>query len=195
MARRTIPAPMRVRVPVAFVLGLLVWGLLAAACSDAPEPGVTDASHVLQQALQAHADGDLDAAADLYKRVLVLDPENKFAYYNLGLIHQTEGRLGAAAENYEQAIAIDPTFGPALFNLATVRAEEGAPEEAIDLYRQVLEVNADNAAAHLNLGFLLVDNGERKEGKAELAIAVQLDPTLESRIPDELLVVGDATGP
>jgi len=186
---------MRACARILLFAGLLL-GVLSVACSsDVEQPQGGEAGEVLQQALQAHADGDLDAAADLYKRVLVLDPENKFAYYNLGLIHQTEGRLGAAAENYEQAIAIDPTFGPALFNLATVRAEEGAPEEAIDLYRQVLEVNADNAAAHLNLGFLLVDNGERKEGKAELAIAVQLDPTLESRIPDELLVVGDATGP
>jgi tetratricopeptide (TPR) repeat protein len=186
---------MRARARTVFVLGLLVWGLLAVACSGDPEPPPDDASGVLRQALQAHADGDLDQAADLYKQVLVLDPENKFAYYNLGLIHQTEGRLGAAAENYELAIAIDPAFGPALFNLATVRTEEGQAEEAIDLYRQVLEVNADNAAAHLNLGFLLVDTGDRKAGKAELAIAVQLDPALESRIPDRLLIVGDTTGP
>jgi tetratricopeptide (TPR) repeat protein len=186
---------MRACARTAFVLGLLVWGLFAVACSDDTEPQGGEPGPTLQEALQAHADGDLDAAADLYKQVLVLDPENKFAYYNLGLIHQTEGRLGAAAEQYQLALGIDPAFGPALFNLATVRTEEGAAEEAIDVYRQALEVNADNAAAHLNLGFLLVDNGERNEGKAELAIAVQLDPTLESRIPDELLVVGDTTGP
>ena len=186
---------MPARARTVFVLGLLVWGLFAVACSSVPEPSGGDAGEMLQQALQAHADGDLDAAADLYKQVLVLDPENKFAYCNLGLIHQTEERLGAAAENYELAIAIDPAFGPALFNLATVRTGEGETEAAIDQYVQVLEVNADNAAAHLNLGFLLVDTGNRKEGKAELAIAVQLDPTLESRIPHRLLVVGDATGP
>jgi tetratricopeptide (TPR) repeat protein len=186
---------MRARARTVFVLGLLVLGLFAVACSSDPEPPGGEAGDVLRQALQAHADGDLDEAAGLYKQVLVLDPENKFAYYNLGLIHQTEGRLGAAAEQYQQAIAIDPAFGPALFNLATVRTEEGEAEEAIDLYRQVLEVNADHAAAHLNLGFLLVDTGHRQEGKAELAIAVELDPTLESRIPDKLLVVGDATGP
>ena len=186
---------MRARGRIFVILGLLAWGSFAMACSSDPEPPGDEAGQVLRRALQAHADGDLDQAADLYKQVLVLDPESKFAYYNLGLIHQTEGRLGAAAESYEQAIAIDPAFGPALFNLATVRTEEGESEEAIDLYREVLEVNPDNAAAHLNLGFLLVDTGNRKEGKAELATAVELDPTLESRIPDRLLVVGDATGP
>jgi tetratricopeptide (TPR) repeat protein len=186
---------MRARTRIVLVLGLLVWGLSLVACSSDPAPTGGEAGDVLRQALQAHADGNLDEAADLYKKVLVLDPENKFAYYNLGLIHQTEGRLGAAAENYGFAIAIDPAFGPALFNLATVRTAEGANGEAIDLYRQVLEINPDNAAAHLNLGFLLVDTGKRKEGKTELAKAVELDPTLESRIPDKLLVVEDATGP
>jgi len=186
---------MRARARIVLVLGLLVWGLSLVACSsDAGSTG-NDAGSVLRQALQAHADGNLDQAADLYKQVLVLDPQNKFAYYNLGLIHQTEGRLGAAAENYGFAISIDPEFGPALFNLATVKTALGETDAAADLYRQVLKINPDNAAAHLNLGFLLVDSGKRKEGKAELATAVQLDPTLESRIPDKLLVVGDATGP
>jgi tetratricopeptide (TPR) repeat protein len=184
---------MRACARTAFVLGLLVWGLFAVACSDDTEPQGGEPGPTLQEALQAHADGDLDAAADLYKQVLVLDPENKFAYYNLGLIHQTED--GSGLRPRVPAGLDRSAFGPALFNLATVRTEEGAAEEAIDLYRQALEVNADNAAARLNLGFLLVDIGERKEGKAELAIAVQLDPTLESRIPDELLVVGDTTGP
>lgn len=186
---------MRTRPRIAFVLGLLLWGLFFVSCSSDPEPQGDEVGAVLRQALQAHADGDLDQAADLYRQVLVLDPENRFAYYNLGLIHQTEGRLGAAAEQYEQALGVDPAFGPALFNLATVRTEQGDTGEAIDLYRQVLEGNPEHAGAHLNLGFLLVDTGHRKDGKAELAIAVQLDPSLESRIPDKLLVVGDATGP
>jgi tetratricopeptide (TPR) repeat protein len=194
MERRTIPS-MRARTRIVLVACLLMVGTSAAACSSEPEPPGDQAGEVLRRALQAHGDGDLDAAVDLYKQVLVLDPDNKFAYYNLGLIHQTEGRLGAAAEDYELAIGIDPAFAPALFNLATVRAEEGDLEAAIELYRRVLESNPDNAAAHLNLGFALIDVGEGKDGKAELLIAVELDPALESRIPDELLVVGETTGP
>lgn len=53
----------------------------------------------------------------------------------------------------------------------------------------------EDAGAHLNLGFLLLDSGEAREGRAELATAVGLDPSLESRIPDELVVGVGATGP
>ncbi|HJS25753.1 MAG TPA: tetratricopeptide repeat protein, partial [Actinomycetota bacterium] len=46
----------------------------------------------------------------LYQQLLALDPENKFAYYNLGLIDQTQGRTDAAAANYTEALTIDPGF-------------------------------------------------------------------------------------
>ena len=185
---------MRARTASVLVLLLVLGFVVSCSSDDGSEPG-DEVDAVLQQALQAHADGDLDTAADLYKQVIVLDPQNEFAYYNLGLIHQTEGRLGAAAENYELALDIDPEFRPALFNLATVRTGLDQPDEAIDLYRRLLELAPDNAAAHLNLGFALIDIGEGKEGKAELATAVELDPSLESRVPERLLVVGGATGP
>jgi tetratricopeptide (TPR) repeat protein len=180
----------------AIALVVVLGSLLAAACSQGPgTDGAGDVDRTLASALQAHAEGRLGDAVDLYQEVLVLDPENKFAYYNLGLIDQTQGRIDAAAANYVQAIDIDPAFTPALFNLAIIRADQGAADEAIDLYRDVLAVNADDAGAHLNLGFLLLDRGHRKQGRAELAIAVQIDPSLESRIPEGLVVVGGATGP
>jgi len=47
----------------------------------------------------------------------------------------------------------------------------------------VIAVDDTDARAHLNLGFLLLDAEEREEGERELAKAVELDPSLESRIP------------
>ena len=87
---------------------------------------------------------------------------------------------------YRIALTIDPDFVPALFNLAILRTSSGGDREAIDLYRQVIQIDEGYAAAHLNLGFLLIDNGQEKEGKAELAIAVGLDATLADRIPEDL---------
>ena len=52
----------------------------------------------------------------------------------------------------------------------------------------MIQVDSSYAEAHLNLGFLLVDNGQAKRGKSELAIAVQLDPSLADRIPTGLNV-------
>jgi tetratricopeptide (TPR) repeat protein len=153
------------------------------------------ATQVLDSALQAHAAGHLDEAVRLYEKVLVLDPQNKYAYYNLGLISQTRGLVDDAAARYEQAIAVDPGFTPAMFNLAIIRAEQGAVDDAIALYRDVIAADETDANAHLNLGFLLIDTGEQREGEQELERAVELDPSLESRIPTGEPVEGGTTGP
>lgn len=98
------------------LVGLLLCLLVSAACSNSsvPDAETAGAAVKLDSALEAHAEGLLEEAVRLYQRVLVLDPENKFAYYNLGLIDQTLGRTDAAASNYTDALTIDPDFGPAL---------------------------------------------------------------------------------
>ena len=171
----------------------LVLVLVSSACSRgaAESEEARSADRTLAVALQTHSEGRIEEAADLYERVLVLDPRNKFAYYNLGLIDQTRGRDDQAVASYRQALAIDPSFVPALFNLATIRTEQGVTDEAISLYRSVIEVNENHAAAHLNLGFLLLDTGRRSQAQAELSLATALDASLESRIPAGALGVLD----
>jgi tetratricopeptide (TPR) repeat protein len=164
---------------------LLLLLLLIGACSERTTDS-DQASSALAAGLKAHAAGRLDEAAADYRKVLVYDPRNKFAYYNLGVIEQTQGDGGSAESDYRIAITIDPDFVPALFNLAILRGSSGGDHEAIDLYRQVIQIDEGYAAAHLNLGFLLIDNGQEREGNAELANAVGLDPTLADRIPGDL---------
>ena len=180
----------------AAVMVALLASLLAVGCSkDQGNDQPPDATQILNSALAAHAAGNIDEAVRLYQRVLVLDPQNQYAYYNLGLIDQTRGKVDEAASEYEQALSIDPGFTPATFNLAIIRADQGAVDEAIRLYRDVIAIDDTDARAHLNLGFLLLGSGQRKEGQKELARAVELDPSLASRVSGGELVQGGATGP
>jgi len=167
--------------PALLILVVLVIGACSKGNNDSEQ-----ASSALAAGLKTHAAGRLDEAAADYREVLVYDPRNKFAYYNLGVIEQTKGDSGSAESDYRIALTIDPDFVPALFNLAILRTSSGSDREAIDLYKHVIQIDEGYAAAHLNLGFLLIDNGQEKEGKAELAIAVGLDPTLAGRIPEDL---------
>jgi Tfp pilus assembly protein PilF len=143
------------------------------------------AQDAVQEGLKAQVSGNLAAARASYLRAIQLDPQNEFAYYNLGVISQNQGDLVGAESSYRNAISIDPNFVEALFNLAIIRADAGAPEEAITLYEHVIKVKPDDAEAHLNLGFLLIDQGSEARGRAELDEAVRLDPSLESRVPAE----------
>jgi tetratricopeptide (TPR) repeat protein len=143
------------------------------------------ASEALTKGLAAHQAGNLAEAAANYRQVLLHDPNSKEAYYNLGLIDQTNGSLASADSNYSLALSIDPTYVPALYNLAIVKTAESDLDAAIDLYRAALDVDPTYAAAHLNLGFALIDSGNATKGNAHLTKAVKLDPALASRIPED----------
>lgn len=154
--------------------------------------GAESDEDALTRALEAHADGRVEEATDLYKDVLEREPSNKFAHYNLGLIDQTEGRPDAAERSYRRALQLDPRFVPAMFNLATLLSES-EPDEAITHYRRIIRIQPNHASAHLNLGFLLKDQGKQAEGDAELKKAVELDPKLKSRIRPSPTPQGPAT--
>jgi Tfp pilus assembly protein PilF len=176
------------------VIAVVVLALVVAtSCSD--EGNGEDAGESLQRGLEAQTAGDLAQAEKDYLDVLEADPDNLFAFYNLGLIAQTRGNNFEAEENYRKALSADPEFTPALFNLAIVRAALGAPEEAISLYRQVIALEPQNADAHLNLGFLLRETGRRKEGNDEIELAVEIDPGLTGSSPSPTPEPASPLGP
>ena len=164
---------------------LLTLLLLVTAACGSGTPAATEAQRandLVNAGLKAQAAGRMTEAADDYHKALALDPRNKVAYYDLGVIDQAAGQNTIAELEYRMAIQYDPKFTDAIYNLAVLRTQ-AAPAEAISLYRQVITFQSTYAAAHLNLGFLLIAAGQKVEGKAELDRAVALNPSLESRIP------------
>jgi Tfp pilus assembly protein PilF len=162
------------------VVLVLILSLAASGCAKKSEGD--QASEALGRGLKLHQQGQLLEASKAYREVLVHDPSNKWAFYNLGLIDQQSGRNTSAEANYRQALELDANFAAALFNLAIVLTKT-KPDEAASLYRRLIQVNPDDPIAHLNLGFLLLDQGKTDEGTQELEKAVQLDPKLKSRLP------------
>lgn len=162
------------------VVLVLILSLTAAGCAEKSD--AEQASAALGRGLKLHQQGQLLEASKAYREVLVHDPNNKWAFYNLGLIDQQSGRTSSAEANYRQALELDANFTAALFNLAIVLTKT-KPEEAVTLYGRLIQVNPDDAVAHLNLGFLLLDLGKTEEGNRELDKAVQLDPKLKARLP------------
>jgi Tfp pilus assembly protein PilF len=158
--------------------------LLAATLAFGGCAGKSDAEragNLINQALKSHAKGDLTEAARQYREALVYDPENKFAYYNLGVIDQARGKRDKAELEYRLALESDPQFGPALFNLA-VAVTDRHPGTAASLYERLIESDSRNAGAHLNLAFVLRRLGRTSDAEREFERAVALDPGLEDRI-------------
>lgn len=166
------------------VTAVLALGATACAGADEPSssttpaPDAKKAATALDAGLEAHAAGDLTAAAAEYDKTLGYDPTNKFAFYNLALIDEASGNYGLAEEKYRAALETDPAYEPALFNLAILRTSRD-PEESIGLYERAVEVNPEDAAAWLNLGLLLRAAGKEKPGDKAVLRAIGLNPDLK----------------
>ena len=153
---------------------------LAISCNATPGAGSASesAADTLSRALQLHTQGKLDEATVAYYQVLAKEPGNKYAFFDLGVIAQTNKSVVIAESFYRIALEIDPKFPSPLYNLAVLRQQAGAHQEAADLYRRLIAIEPNNAGAHFNLGFALRALGRTAEADAEFARARQIDPAL-----------------
>jgi len=146
--------------------------------TSAPTTGKKAAAALLDQGLKALNSGNLGTAKSLFAQVIKADSQNKYGYYNLGLVYQTEGKNQSANLQYHVALTIDPTYEPALYNLAILRTAAGDTAGAIGLYQQAIAANPNDPNPHFNVGLLLRKTGKVSEGNLEVQAAVKLKPSL-----------------
>jgi tetratricopeptide (TPR) repeat protein len=167
------------------VCPLALVALGATACSSNGGSGAAlsgTANQLVGAGLAAQQQGQVDQAKKDYQAALTKDPNNKYAYYDLGVIFQQAQDSTDATTNYRRALVIDPNFKPALFNMAVLETSSD-PQGAIALYQQLLQLNPNDANVNFNLGLLLIAQGQSTQGHANLAKAIQIDPSLSSRLP------------
>jgi len=87
------------RLPTALLAVVLT---VAFSCSTKSEADL--ANEALKQGIAAQQAGCLPEAAADCRDVLVHHPNNKYAYYDLGTIDQTNGALASAESNYRFAL-------------------------------------------------------------------------------------------
>ncbi len=81
-----------------------------------------------------------DAAMKLYEKVIELDPDFIFAYFNMGEIFYNEKDFRAAIEIYTDAIKLEPQFAEAYFNRAIARLSIGDKVNGVDDLRKAGEL-------------------------------------------------------
>ncbi len=83
-----------------------------------------------EQAYRLQMEGDLELAADFYKRSIEIFPTAE-AYTFLGWTYRFQGKLDEAIEECKNAILIDPTFGNPYNDIGAYLIEKGRYGEAI----------------------------------------------------------------
>ncbi len=94
--------------------------------------------------LTYHLRGELQKAAEEYRKAITLNPEDPNPYINLGQIYHQRGALQKAMELYRTAINLSPDDALAHFNLGLVYLELGETTMAKREFERVLAIEPDN---------------------------------------------------
>ncbi|MGR6972397.1 tetratricopeptide repeat protein [Streptomyces cynarae] len=142
-----------------------------------------EANQLMQAAFKKQSHNDLPGASRAYRRVLELDPHNKFAWYSLGTVAQQMSNTAEARVAYEKALKIDPSFMSALFSEA-VLLKSSDPDRAVGLLKRAVADYPKAASVRMQLGLLLAENHRDDEAKEQFSRAVAANPSLLSGVPE-----------
>jgi tetratricopeptide (TPR) repeat protein len=133
-------------------------------------------SEALAIAVRHHQAGRLQAAEQIYRQILAVEPNRADAWHLLGVIANQMGKHEVAVECLGRAIALNGSAASFHNNLGEAyRALRRVPE-AVACYRRALELKPDFAEAHNNLGVALKDQGHPDEAVACCRRALELKP-------------------
>ena len=120
---------------------------------------------LFMEAEKAKVIEDWDEAIKNYQEVVVTDPGNSNAHFQLSQIYFNQQKLAEAEQAVAAAIKIDGSNKWYLEMLANVYMNEGKTKEAGDVFKQLISKFPNGAEYYLNLGFL-----QSKTGQFEQAI-------------------------
>jgi predicted O-linked N-acetylglucosamine transferase (SPINDLY family) len=123
----------------------------------------------IQAADALHMAGEIDAAADAYRRVIAADPRNFAAWYGLGGVRLRARAYGEASDALRHALRLRPDDLGAWGLLAEVLFKLGDVERAIDAYRRVVADPSMRAVAEENLAIIMP--GSASAGNADVFAA------------------------
>jgi tetratricopeptide (TPR) repeat protein len=112
-----------------------------------PKDPLTD---VLRAAVSLEEDGQHDAAASAYRRILTSHPDSVIAWTNLGNVEMRRKNTEAADAAFRKAIELDGTAADALNNLAWLLYEGKRFEEAEALARRAVAAPAPDIWTRLD---------------------------------------------
>jgi Tfp pilus assembly protein PilF len=111
------------------------------------------AERFFEEAYRRQMKGDLEEAADLYKKSIESHPTAE-AYTFLGWTYSFMGRVDDAIAECHKAIALDPTFGNPYNDIGAYLIQKGQIDDAIPWFEQALKAPRYESYCypHMNLG-------------------------------------------
>ena len=147
----------------------------ASAGGFVPPPDMK-ADELVESARAAGEAGNLAVAEALLKRATEIEPKNKFAWNNLGLVYMSERLDDQAIAAFQKQLEVNPYDEFAYNNLGRVYWQDRKYEEAVKAFNKQLENNPLDKFAHANLGAMYAEWHKYDLAAPELEKAASLTP-------------------
>jgi tetratricopeptide (TPR) repeat protein len=122
----------------------------------------------------------LDEAADQFKQVLKIDPDNQEARAMLGKIYSLDkNKLALAEDLLKEVVRKNPYHFDARIDLARAYARQKKIKKALAQFGIVLSTEKRFARYHLELGSLFMAGGALPQARKEFERALVLYPNLD----------------
>jgi predicted TPR repeat methyltransferase len=118
----------------------------------------------------------LEAAAEVYRRVIEAAPDHPRALQYAGVLAHQQGRTDEAMALLEKSLALAPAQADGYSNLGIVVQAAGKLELAIAAYQRAIAIDPGHANAYSNLGVVLRAAGRPSESEAAYREAIRLNP-------------------
>jgi len=123
--------------------------------------------------------GEINAAIDLYKKGLTLDPSFAAAAHNgLGNAYGRKGEYDLAIKQFDLSIVLNPKSSAAYHGLGSAYGKKGEYNRAIVCYDKSIALNSSRASVYHSRGYAYSKKGEYELAIIDYNRALELDPNL-----------------
>jgi tetratricopeptide (TPR) repeat protein len=134
------------------------------------------AAAAFREGAAAQQRGDLESAAEAYRRAIEIEPRFAEAHANLGAVLARLGRYEEAVLSDERALAINPKLTAARLNLGLAHYRAGALGAAVVAFQAVHDAEPSLLQARQLLGLVLVELGRDADAIPHLETSAQAAP-------------------
>jgi tetratricopeptide (TPR) repeat protein len=115
-------------------------------------------------------------AIPLFRKALIMEPENPLLWLNLGIAQQRTGDYDEAVDSFQRAVCIDDDLAEAWVSLGLIYYETEQFEMAEECYQTALMRDENAPKTWNNLGVLYFVEGSFEEARHCFEEAVSLSP-------------------
>jgi Tfp pilus assembly protein PilF len=116
---------------------------------------------------------DDEGAAEAYRAVLALDPENPDAHLELGILHERRGEAAEAEEHFIESLKADPGNPRTLYSYASLYYTADDLESAEEILERAVAADAEYSPALSALASIRARRGEYGEALDFIERAVE----------------------